>query len=217
MILPVTFKARNLITDVVKDKGSKLAFALMLDQYRNSPNFNQYLASFIDEMDYLFEQIDSVYLGRTLEYAVGKQLDVIGIILNQPRSVEIPYPYFGFVGAANAQKMSDEATPNDGGYFLSEEGEGFNVVPLNDYTYRRLLLAKALCSTRDTLDINDTYLVICTLLDKVPRGMSLTWITPREVVLDLSALDVSDGDSGMIQYLSRWFIPTGTSLTINLI
>ena len=72
---------------VTTDKGKQIMEGLLLNQYQNSPLLQEYMMAFIAELDLLFEQTEEVYLGRFLENAVGKQLDIIGIILQQTRSV----------------------------------------------------------------------------------------------------------------------------------
>jgi hypothetical protein len=213
---PVLFEPRNLGTVVIKDKGTQVAEGLLMGQYQYSVNFKEYLGAFVGEMDYLYEQTERVYLGRTLEYAIGHQLDVIGAILGQKRSVELPGIYFGFQGASGVAAMADEATPSIGGVFLSEESEGFEIIPLEDLIYKRLLLAKAFCSTRETMDLNGTYWVISTLLYRVPSRMSLTFPSPREILLNLPADEVSASDVQLILYLSEYFIPTGSVFNIVL-
>ena len=81
---------------ITTDKGDQLKKGLLLNQYDNSPILDQYISAYTCEMNWLFQNIEAVYLGRMLEYAVGANLDVIGIILDEPRTVALPTQYFGF-------------------------------------------------------------------------------------------------------------------------
>tara|TARA_R110000765_G_scaffold301530_3_gene395981 strand:+ start:14808 stop:16082 length:1275 start_codon:yes stop_codon:yes gene_type:complete len=154
-------------------KGTDIMGKMLLSQYSNSDLFKSYLLAFVEEMDILFEQVEEVYLGRFIEFAVGEQLDVIGVILNQARAVSLPKTYFGFQGAVSPEKMSDEAAPSDGGYFKGEEEENFQITPLDDATYRRLLLAKAYANRLESCSVNETYLLSRILLGEVPRKLQI--------------------------------------------
>lgn len=154
-------------------KGTEILEGMLLSQYNNSPNLKEYYMAFIAELDLLFEQVSEVYYGRFLEVAVGEQLDVIGIILQQTRSVILPTAWFGFQGALLAEGMADEVTPALGGIFKDEnEGEG-EVTILSDFMYRRMLTAKAAVLNRDSIDISLAYFVISTLLGRVPSTFEI--------------------------------------------
>ena len=196
--------------------------AMLLSQYSNSTAMKEFISAFVDEMDLLFEQTEEVYLGRMLEFAVGKQLDVIGVILDQSRSVDLPRAYFGFQGATLPEKMADEATPSDGGYFKSEDDENFALIPLDDMTYRRLLLAKAYANTLNHASLDESYQMITQLLGRVPQKMQLITnastlgdsVATRTVELHLSISDTSTTDTALIEYFSKYMVPLGTTFII---
>ena len=81
---------------VTLDKGTQIFDKLVLDQYRNSPNFKAYAGAFLAEFDYLFEQIERVYLGRMLEYATGELLTFLGRAVDVSRNITIEDSNFGF-------------------------------------------------------------------------------------------------------------------------
>ena len=162
-----------------------------------------------------------MYYGRFIDLAVGTQLDVIGIILQQQRSVILPTVFFGFQGALDVAGMSDEATPAIGGIFKDENiGDG-EITALDDITYRRMLLAKAALLNRETCDLTLTYFVIGTLLNRAPSVFELRdsdsgvgGIDNRRVDLLISGGDVSDQEIGLILYMTKYFVPAGVTFTI---
>tara|TARA_R110000764_G_scaffold47124_2_gene105502 strand:- start:3316 stop:3957 length:642 start_codon:yes stop_codon:yes gene_type:complete len=194
-------------------KGTEIMDGLLLLQYQNKPNLREYMLAFVDEMDLLLENLEKVYSGRFINDAVGAQLDVIGIILDQLRNVELDKTWFGFQNAVDVNKMADEAIPDDGGYFRGEELDGFVTFPLDDITYRRLLLAKAQLLCRDSVDINTAYYVISIILGKVPETMTIELINPRHMQLEVSASDVAAIDLALVNYLGQYFVPMGTTFS----
>ena len=194
-------------------KGTEIMDGMLLLQYQNKPNLREYMLAFVDEMNLLLENLEKVYSGRFINDAVGAQLDVIGIILDQLRNVELDKTWFGFQNAVDVYKMADEAIPDDGGYFRGEELDGFVTFPLDDITYRRLLLAKAQLLCRDSVDINTAYYVISIILGKVPETMTIELINPRHMQLEVSASDVAAIDLALVNYLGQYFVPMGTTFS----
>ncbi len=164
-------------TAATTDKGKQIMEGLLLRQYQSSPDLKEFIMAFVSELDLLFEQIEEVYLGRFIENAVGKQLDIIGIILQQPRSVILPTQWFGFSNAgtvpANVAGMANESSPANGGIFRDENVGGGEVTPLDDNTYRKMLLAKAVITNRDAADLSLAYFVVSILLGRVPSLFEL--------------------------------------------
>lgn len=211
-----------------QDKGTQMMESLLLQQYQNSPNLKEYMGAFIAELDILFKELDNVYLGRFLEYATGAQQDVIGVILGQSRAVSLPNTWFGFkdgdtgLNPAEADQMSDESSPADGGRFRDEGNAGFAVTPLDDFTYRKVLLVKALCNNSPTMDVNTQYFIIQTLIGKVPSLLELVssdtsgaTVGDNTIQLNCDRSEVSTGDVALVDYMSRYFIPTGFTFIIN--
>lgn len=202
------------------DKGRQIMESMLLNQYQNSTNLKEYYMAFFEEMDFLFSQIEAVYLGRFLDTAVGAQLDVIGIILQQPRSVALPTQYFGFQGATDAAGMANEATPANGGIFRDGNIGGVGVIPIDDATYRKVLYAKAITMNNDTADINQAYYVITILLGRVPTILELrdqdsgAGLDKRTVDLHISFADVSSREVSLILYMSKYFVPAGITFKI---
>jgi len=194
------------------DKGTQIMDGLLLSQYADSPLLRQYLLAYINEMDWLFQSIEEVHYGRMLEHAVGAQLDIIGEILNQSRSVVLPSINFGFVGAPGVDKMADEATPVDGGVFLSEDQSGLSVTPLSDHEYRRVLKCKGYILNKQDLSIETMYGALATFLDYIPVTFEITTVSNQDLLLTLSAADLGARDRLLIHYLAdKYIVPAGTT------
>jgi hypothetical protein len=192
-------------------KGTDIFNSLLLEQYQNSPNLKEYMGAFIEEMNELFEEIDKVYYGRLIKDAEGEQLDIIGIILQQNRAVELPDIWFGFEGAPNADGFGDDNNPEYGGLFKDENLNELEKIPLDDATYKRVLLAKALVLNKDSCDINLAYEVVSTLLGRVPNLFKIEGSKP--VKLTLSTKE-TDREIQLINYMVKYFVPTGITFTI---
>lgn len=199
---------------VVSDKGTQLMKSMLLPQYQGKENLLEYFSVFFEELDLLFSESEEVYLGRMLEFAEGSQLDVIGLILDQGRSVPIAIEFFGFDGALNAAQMADEATPADGGVFRSENQSDSVIFPLDDTRYRNMLLAKALSNASETTGVEELYLIVSTLLGRVPRLMQVNVPAARQITLNISAIDTSDTDVGVLEYFAQYMVPLGTSFDV---
>ncbi len=199
----------------IKNKGEQILDSILIDQYSASPNLKEFFMCFIAELDFIFETLEESYQGRFLENAVGEAQDILGIILGEDRNIVLTNDYFGFVGAPGATKMADEAAPNDGGIFKSEEESGFSVTPLSDSVFKRLLKSKASILNNDTCNVEDMYNCITILLDKQVSVMNVTYPGPKQIVLGMSTGEVTSGQEGLIMYAAKWFIPTGTQFTIN--
>ena len=192
-------------------KGTDLFKGLTLI---DSPNYMEYAQCFLDEFNELFYQVELVATTRYLDTATGAQLDVIGVILGQARSVVLPQIWFGFATVPNVDGMADEVTPSVGGIFRSEESEGFVTVPLDDATFRNLLKAKALLLNSDTCDIETAYLAVCTLIGRVPKTLSLTNVGFKQIELNLAYNEVTATEVSLISYFTKYFVPLGITLTI---
>jgi hypothetical protein len=202
-------------------KGTEIADRLLLREYNSSPIFKQYIAAFVGEMDLLFEQIERVYLGRFIEVAVGRQLDIIGIILNENRNINLPYQFFGFtdngVSPANVAPLSDEADTEDGGLFRDEVQTGTENFTLGDREYRQLLLAKAYLSTQETCSYDIAYHAMALLIGRVPKKFELDSPADRQVELTVEAADIDLSGVALLSYFSQYLVPLGTSFSITRI
>lgn len=196
------------------DKASKVMEGLLLPQYKDSENFKEYLSAFVKEFDLLFEQIERVYVGQMLEYAEGKQIDVIGEILDQPRSVSLPELFFGFEGAPGAGSFGTDADPKVGGVWKSS-GVQHSLTPLEDNIYKRVLLAKAMLMNVDTLGYDEVYQTIFILLNRVPTTCQLRSLGTKRLDLLVDNADVTLAEVSLITYMTKYFMPMGVTFTIS--
>lgn len=209
----------------VTDKATQIMDKMLLTYLVDKPNLREYLSVFVNEMDFLLEQTNEVYLGRFLENAVGEQLDVIGIILNQNRRIVLPVINFGFLQAAGAiAGMADESSPAKGGTFADGDYEGGGEVPLTDSQYRRLLLVRASCMNKETSSINQLYYYLQTLFGRAPSYMRIeqastvgSTLGSRVVILKLKTSEMASEEVSLAEYATKFFIPAGTSFSIQLI
>ena len=209
---------------IQKDKGELIFKGMLLNNYKNSTHFKDYMMCFIGELDFLFEQIQEVYFGRMLEYAVGNQLDVIGIELQQSRSIVLPDIWFGLSDNYNdplgIDGLSTEAAPTVGGAFIDKNVRA-SVTPLDDTTYRKVLKMVSLLRNREALDINTSYYAIHTLLGRVPNSLKLhdkasdSSLAERHVRMDISSTDITDKEAILLSAMSKYYIPMGITFTIN--
>jgi len=217
-----------------KTRGYDLMELLLLDQYTNSVNFKLYMKAYLDELDELLYQTHEVYLGRMLEFAIGRQLDIIGEILQQSRSILLSqdakkwfgfFPYVDARGLGNLQGIyppSLVGNPQDTegyepGWFKPMHWYPWQYAPLTDEEYRGVLLARGYVCNNRTRDINTTYKVIHLMLGRVPKYIKLIEINPREIVLELENDSTTSNERDLIVELKKWFIPMGVNFTVSLI
>jgi len=190
--------------------------SLILEQYTTKPNLLEYFGAFIQEVDFLLENIERVYLGRFLEYAQGEQLDILGDIVGQNRAISLDPEFFGFLGAAGALGMADEAL-GVGGIFLDGDLVLDGAIPLGDEAFRRVIRAKAYLNMAPVPDLETAYKVIVMLIGKVPRTLSIVQVTDRAIRIDLSTADVGDTEVTLIEYFTKYFVTNTVTYTINLV
>lgn len=209
----------------ITDKGTQIMERLLLRQYANSPNLKEYFSAFIEELDLLFKATEDVYFGRFLEFAEGKQLDIIGKILQQPRAVILDGAFFGFDNDLLAEPFSDEnIIPLEGGIFKDANFLGYSVLPLDDTRYRRLLYVVAEASNKDYCSIEFAYHLIFLVLGYRPSSSDLviedsdsittTPLAENTVRLYMNASSFSGDEIQIVAYISKFFVPTGKTLSI---
>jgi len=196
------------------DKGKQIMDGLILRQYHESPILKQYLHAYVEEMDDLFCAIEAVYFGRFLEVAIGAQLDIIGEILQQSRSIDLGQVYFGFQGATGAQSFGSTTDPLAGGFFKSVNQGSGTITPLDDEVYRRVLRCKGSLLNSDTASLEDIYYSVSILMGKVPSKMILTEPDNLQVQLEMDAATLRSSDELLLLYMSQYFIPAGVTFTI---
>lgn len=98
----------------------------------------------------------------SIDNSFGQQLDIIGGLVGQPRVLLnfLTDPYFGFLGAANAEVFGTEANAGVGGYWRSIlNPKSGTAKTLDDETYRKLIKARII-KNRSNGSVNDFLLVM---------------------------------------------------------
>ncbi len=115
----------------------QLAISRLAVQFRESTNLKGYIEALIEEGDELELVFHQLLLERGIDTAIGAQLDNIGEIVGQSRSIidGAFVPYFGFEGQPNGNGFNTEPFWN-GTDSLVTSGN------LNDDDYRLYLKAK---------------------------------------------------------------------------
>ena len=121
-------------------------------QFKNKPIFDAHINIFITEITEIQDMLQDLIGLRSLETAVGSQLDMIGAIVGQPRVlVDFSlFPFFGFDGASEAQTFGSLYDANLGGTWKSisdAEGASFEV---DDDTYRFIIKARIVANISNT-------------------------------------------------------------------
>lgn len=106
--------------------------------------FDHYVQILLEGKTELQEVFRQLMQERSLDTAVGVNLDNIGEIVGQPRtllSVDI-FEFFGFRGVPNAGSFGDFFDPDVGAVFYDSNNPRFGNVTLTDDAYRIFIKAK---------------------------------------------------------------------------
>ena len=114
------------------------------DQFRGKPVMDKYLRLLIEGKQELQAVMKDVMTLRSIDTAVGSQLDVIGEIVGRPRglvSAEL-FTYFGFDGATQAGSFGSITDPSVGAPWYSIDAPTGRSREPSDEEYRIILKAK---------------------------------------------------------------------------
>jgi len=114
------------------------------DQFRGKPVMDKYLRLLIDGKAELQTVMKDLMTLRSIDTAVGAQLDVIGEIVGRPRglvSAEV-FTYFGFDGATQGGSFSSVTDPSVGAPWYSIGAPTGRSREPSDEEYRIILKAK---------------------------------------------------------------------------
>lgn len=131
----VPFKYNNFLTE---------AGELITTQFEDKDVFNKYLRLLKIESQNLLSVYRDLMQKRDIDSATGAQLDIIGDIVGQKRTLAQAdlFPFFGFTGAAAANSFGSLYKPNVGGYWYSLGQKIGEDVTLSDDLYRKIIKAK---------------------------------------------------------------------------
>ena len=113
-------------------------------KYPEHPIFDKYVQVLLGGKIELQEVFRQLMQERSLDTAVGVNLDNIGEIVGQPRtllSVDI-FEFFGFQGVPNAGGFGDFFDPSVGAVFYDANNPRFGNITLTDDVYRIFIKAK---------------------------------------------------------------------------
>lgn len=117
---------------------------LITDQFRDKPVFNKFLELLLSPNMELQEVFRQLMQERSLDTAVGAQLDLLGELVGQPRTLINAdlFTFFGFLGNISADSFGDLNDPSVGSVWWDGEQSTRGNITLNDDLYRLLIRAK---------------------------------------------------------------------------
>lgn len=114
------------------------------DEFRGKPIMDKYLQLLLKGKEDIQLVMSDVMTLRSIDTAIGAQLDVIGVIVGRPRglvSAEV-FTYFGFDGAGQAGSFGSLTDPSVGAPWYSVGAPTQLARPPSDEEYRLILKAK---------------------------------------------------------------------------
>lgn len=120
--------------------------------FKNKPVFDKFVQLLLYGANDVQEVVKDLMQLRSIETAKGKQLDIIGTIVGQPRILvdATLLEFFGFQGAAGAREFGSLSSPNVGGMFRNANMATTGYIVANDELYRLLIKAKIAKNTSHT-------------------------------------------------------------------
>lgn len=187
--------------------------------FEDKPVFDKYLQLMTDEQTELQEVYRQLMQERSIDTAVGAQLDIIGNIVGQPRElIEADFiPYFGYQGAFEAQSYGDTTNASIGGYYYDINQSLVGNVLLNDEQYRLFIKAKILKNiTRATPEETIYFIQFVFGAEKVQIAVD----GDAQQALILVSQDLNQFEVALLKYFSEkpyksYFVPKslGVGLT----
>lgn len=112
--------------------------------FEDAPVFDKYLQLLIDEQMELQEVFRQLLQERSIDTAVGAQLDQIGRIVGQDRVLigADLIPYFGYIGALAPESYGSLTDPSVGGFWWDMNKPLAGNITLSDDQYRLFIKAK---------------------------------------------------------------------------
>lgn len=118
-------------------------------QFKDKPVFDAYLKLALDALNEIQNVYKDIMQLRSIDTATGVQLDQIGNIVGQSRTLVNynAFPYFGFDGAASAETFGTISDSTVGGVFRSVNQSEGSSSSVGDETYRFLIKARIIANT----------------------------------------------------------------------
>lgn len=117
---------------------------LITTQFQDKEVFKKYLRLLLGGIQESLSVSQDLMQKRDIDSATGAQLDIIGDIVGQPRTLVSAdlYPFFGFQGDLVANSFGTYYNNQIGGYWYSYGAKIGGDVTLNDEQYRLIIKAK---------------------------------------------------------------------------
>lgn len=114
--------------------------------FEDAPVFDKYLQLISTPAEELLEACRQLMQDRSIDTAMGAQLDIIGRIVGQDRILigADLIPYFGYLGALAPQSYGDLTDPSVGGFYWDLNTPSAGNITLSDEQYRLFIKAKIL-------------------------------------------------------------------------
>ncbi|NRA49467.1 MAG: DUF2612 domain-containing protein [Phaeodactylibacter sp.] len=188
---------------------------ILIGQYVDSVNLKEYIGVFTSELDEMHTAGLSNLSGRTLDNAVGAQLDAIGTLVGQVRGSydEVFGTFFGFDGVIGGGSFGTSGDTGIGDFFRSPSDTTFKTVPWDDFTYRKFIRTRIIKNTKP-ITINVIIEILILVLDNVTTAEVVT-DTPAHFTITLTET-LSETDKLLLQSgLDLIPKPVGVDYTIN--
>ncbi len=177
---------------------SDLAESKLATQFKEAINLINFIRTLLSGADELEQVFYDLLLNRSIDTAVGVQLDIIGAIVGIPRPFVLAEDlvFFGFQGIVGVGAFGDTGNPALGGLFRGEAGSGTGNTLLDDTQYRLVIKTKIIknsasgtiediISAADTLLDVDT-ITITELISATENEVQITFdraLSSNEVIL----------------------------------
>jgi hypothetical protein len=127
------------VTDYLQQAKDRETYA-----FEDAVVFNKFLELLVGQQTELLETFRQLMQERSIDTAVGAQLDIIGNIVGQDRTlIEADLiPYFGFIGALAPESFGDFNDPSLGGFYWDLTKPLAGNITLSDDQYRIFIKAK---------------------------------------------------------------------------
>lgn len=132
------------------------AEGLLIGQYQDSVNLKGFIDNEMVQFSALHTDCLNMLTQRTLENAVGYNLEVLGEIVGQPRGYNktINGVFFGFFGAFGSDTFGTVGDAGEGGIFKSVSDREFDLTLQTDEEYRRFIKVRII-KNKSNLNIDD--------------------------------------------------------------
>lgn len=216
--------------------GTDIMNCMLLQQYRDSQNLKEYINAFVEEINTLYCEVQKVELGRYVDHAEGKQLDIIGDIIGANRTRILIEEKFGFLYAEGAKTFGKLGDDNVGGYFRSLYDDNHTITPVGDIQYRNIIRARLYCigsqnrgmeseeflNYAPNFNSEDIYKIIEILINEVPDGYLTSGIVTdyieydNTICVEVDETKITELQLSLLYNIRGWFIPTIKNFEIKI-